>query len=171
MSMGSGWNAYSDAESRKARDAAERQAYQAEQRRLEMQQWERNRQLFQESILQQEQSRRGRESDKRGSNEELGINKNFDLGIYGEDTKRRAQDKDLEKSKLGNETARYGFDKMSGMFGGMMGGGMGGGISLHDNAGNRIGGTYQGGGSMRPLGSGGYQTQNFTLRDSLLRNG
>lgn len=168
MSYGAGWSAYSDAEARKAQDAARRQAEEAEQRRLEMQQWERQRQLFQEGILQQEQSRRGRESDKKGSNEELGINKNFELGKYGEDTKRKGMGYDLAKARMANDTSRYGFDKMESMFGGQQ---QPGEINLHDNAGNRIGGTYQGGGSMRPLGSGGYQAQNFTLKDSLLRNG
>lgn len=163
---------YAEEQRRMAEQAeARRQAEAAEQRRLEQQQWDRQRQMFQESILQQEQSRRGTETSGKLSNENLGINKNFELGKYGEDTKRQGQSLDLQKAQLANDTSRYGMDKMSetmqGFFGGSGGRG-GASVSLHDNAGTRIGGTYSGGTQFMKPGS--YNTQNFGLRDSLLRS-
>ena len=119
--------ATNDAELQERRRQQQMYEQEMARRRQDQIQWERDRQRFQEGILQQEQSRRGRESDRRGANEELGINKNFELGRYGEDTKRQSQAYDFEKAKMGNETTRYGMDKVSGMFGGAMGGAGGGG--------------------------------------------
>lgn len=154
MSMGSGWNAYSDAESRKARDAAESQARQAEQRRLEAQQWERNRQLFQEGILQQEQSRRSRESDGRLSNE-------LNLGSMSEETKRQV-------SSQNAKTTMRGFDRMASMFGASPGVPA---VDLYGQSGERLGGTFRPSRGTGPIGSGGYTPQGFSIRQSLLRNG
>lgn len=153
MSFGNNWNAFSDAEARKSRDAADAQARQAEQRRLEMQQWERDRQLVQEGILQQEQSRRSRESDGRLSNE-------LNLGTMGEETKRQV-------SSQNAQTAMYGFDRMASMFGDKPAAPA---INLHGQSGKRIGGTYPPSLGTGPIGSGGYAPQGFSIRQSLLRN-
>jgi hypothetical protein len=152
--------ATNDAELQERRRQQQMYEQEMERRRQDQLAYDRQRQYFQEGILQQEQGRRGRETDKRGANEELGINKNFELGKYGEDTKRRGQNVEMGKARMGNETAKYGFDKMSEMFGGNSND-----ISLHDSSGQRIGGTMPGGGK---IGATPYKTQNFGLRASLL---
>jgi hypothetical protein len=152
----------SDQQMRERQRQAQLQAQAAEQRRLEQQGWERQRTLNQEGLLQQEQSRRGTETKRKYDNEELGIRKNHKLGMYGEDTKRRGQRYDFEKSRMDNDTSRYGMDKISGMFGT---GNPSSSISLYDSGGSRIGGTMSQGGG---IGSRPYQTQNFGLRSSLL---
>jgi hypothetical protein len=156
--------ANNDAELQERRRQQQMYEQEMERRRQDQLAYDRQRQSFQEGILQQEQSRRGRETDKRGANEELGINKTFELGKYGEDTKRRGQNVEMGKARMGNATAKYGFDKMATMFGDNPGTS----VDLFDNSGERIGGTNAGGGAMRPMGSGGYKPQKFTLRDSLL---
>ena len=174
LSLGShGWN-----EQAKAQEEARRQAAEAERRRIDQLNWERQRQLFQEQVLQQEQARRGRETDGRLANETLGINKTHDLGKYAEDTKRQRDNRlermDTRRSDMIERT-------MPTIFGGQQ---KAPAIGLYDNAGQRVGGTF--GGAPRPtmrpgqtgpfvpragLGQGSFQYRSpgFSFKDSLLR--